>query len=171
MAVRGQKFAEKPDDKLQIPVYQLGGQSFGALAGPQFLKPEDYQGQDSLDGMAGNQKWFTAGILPTTQEEKKTSREVPNWEELCELLQEGPHYNMGAKEAKLLEKVETLEHYCEEGTLQHWVLDRICQALSSGKDDTVGCVAACMDVIAMTRKPLGGGNSHLHPCQCHNVQK
>ena len=57
---------------------------------------------------------------------------------------------------ELLGLMEELERHSTEGTLQAWLLEYMYQLLTEEEDDTVGCCAACEDILANLKPPRKG---------------
>ena len=91
-----------------------------------------------------------------SQEYDKSSSEVDQWQKMIETLQAPPTNAMPSKQNELLELMEKMEGHSGEGTLQAWLLEYMYQLLTEEEDDTVGCVAACEDILASLRTPKSG---------------
>ncbi|CAE7038352.1 unnamed protein product [Symbiodinium natans] len=69
--------------------------------------------------------------------------------------------DMPAKEAELLQWIEDFGEQYEQGSLECWTLNRICQLLERSKDDTLGVIEAIEAVLAGFRKQNPGPKSLL----------
>ena len=86
----------------------------------------------------------------------KSSTEVAQWQSLLEALKAPPTNAMPSKQNELLGLMEELESHGTEGTLQAWLLEYMYQLLTEEEDDTVGCCAACEDILANLKTPKKG---------------
>ena len=86
----------------------------------------------------------------------KSSTEVAQWQSLLEALKAPPTNAMPSKQNELLGLMEELERHSTEGTLQAWLLEYMYQLLTEEEDDTVGCCAACEDILANLKTPKKG---------------
>ena len=79
-----------------------------------------------------------------------------NGKVLLEALKAPPTNAMPSKQNELLGLMEELERHSTEGTLQAWLLEYMYQLLTEEEDDTVGCCAACEDILANLKTPKKG---------------
>ncbi len=91
-----------------------------------------------------------------SQQREESSNEVGKWQALLQVLKKSPEFDMGAKQGELMEMMEDLEPYSPEGTLQSWLLEHMYQLLNDEEDDTIGCQAACEDIVANLQTPKSG---------------
>ena len=158
-----------PDKNCNRPVWRVKQSSIGEVLNPgkQVTKGEESAHKSEQP----NHTWkgsVTEPVLDPSRVEvndtlsqgdsqgDKSSSEVEQWQKMIEALQAPPTNAMPSKHNELLELMEKLEEHSGEGTLQAWLLEYMYQLLTEEEDDTVGCVAACEDVLANLRTPKSG---------------
>ena len=88
-------------------------------------------------------------------------KKIKEWMGLLDILEAKPVMDMPAKEAELLQWIEDFGEQYEQGSLECWTLNRICQLLERSKDDTLGVIEAIEAVLAGFRKLNPGPKSLL----------
>ncbi|CAE7252475.1 unnamed protein product [Symbiodinium natans] len=88
-------------------------------------------------------------------------KKIKEWIGLLDILEAQPVMDMPAKEAQLLQWIEDFGEQYDQGSLECWTLNRICQLLERSKDDTLGVIEAIEAVLAGFRKQNTGPKSLL----------
>ncbi|CAE7504945.1 unnamed protein product [Symbiodinium natans] len=88
-------------------------------------------------------------------------KKIKEWIGLLDILEAQPVMDMPAKEAELLQWIEDFGEQYDQGSLECWTLNRICQLLERSNDDTLGVIEAIEAVLAGFRKQNTGPKSLL----------